>query len=168
MKNKWYRVDNTLFIELTRKSGQLSQFAMIDADDFPIVDSFPGTWVIKWNTTAHTFYARNNRFNTWPSGYMHRLIMGVTDHSIPIDHDDHNGLNNRRVNLIPTSVKLNGFNRRGAELGCTSGRRNVYWNKREQKYMVWFVHNGTRYYFGYFTDIEEADVVATRERARWL
>jgi hypothetical protein len=149
-----------------RGTGHL--WVTISREDFDKVDAFPGSWVAKWNETAHTFYARHNRGFGWACGYMHRLILGVTDRSVCVDHLDHNGLHNWRGNLAVSNRKLNGFNRRGADVGSVSGRRNVYWNNREQKYMVWFVYNGKRYYFGYFTNIDEADQVAQKERERFL
>jgi hypothetical protein len=170
MKNDWFRTgDNTIKIRLKRggRKGTEAVWTEIDLIDFKKVNSYPGSWVAKWNPTAQTFYARRNRRFGYEGGYLHRIILGVTDRAIQIDHSNHNGLNNCRYNLVVSNVKLNGFNRRGAEKGSHTGIRNVYWNKREQKYMVWFVHNGKRYYFGYFTDASEAEKVAERERARF-
>jgi hypothetical protein len=139
---------------------------IIDWDDLAMVRSIPGTWGIKWNPTAHTFYARyqgggkKGRYLI----YMHRMIMEVTDSKIQIDHADHNGLNNRRTNLSAVSVMQNGFNRRGAQTNAKSGLRNVYWNARERKWMVWLVHLGKRYYIGYFEDIHAADEAARKLR----
>jgi len=170
MRNDWFKTSGEIKIALKRggRKGTEYVWVSIDRADFKLVDSYPGSWVAKWNPTAQTFYARNNAGYGWKAGYMHRLILGVTDRKIQIDHKDHNGLHNWRDNLIRSDVKLNGFNRRGAERGSISGRRNVYWNQREQKYMVWFVHNGQRYYFGYFADIDVADRVAIAERARFV
>ena len=174
MKNDWFETgDGTIKIRLRRgrRGGTDAVWVEIDKADLTIVDSFPGTWIAKWNPTAQTFYARRNPFRSKgrasKGAYMHRIIMGITDRRVWVDHDDHNGLNNKRSNLIRSNVKLNGFNRRGAEQGSMSGRRNVYWNQRERQYMVWFVYNGKRYYFGYFIDIDEADRVVQRERARF-
>lgn len=171
MKNDWFVTgDGTIKIRLRRggRRGNEAVWTEIDASDFSLVDAYPGTWISKWNPTAGTFYARHNPSFGCKGRYMHRVIMGVRNPRVWVDHRDHNGLNNRRsTNLSLSNVRLNGFNRRGAEVGSTSGRRNVYWNARENKWMVWFVHNGKRYYFGYFSDIEEADQVAKRERERF-
>src|ERR1700689_2115128 len=142
MKNTWYQSsDDTIMIALRRggRCGKEFIWAMISPRDFKVVDSLPGTWVAKWNETAQTFYARNNRSSGWKPGYMHRVILGVTDPKVQVDHHNHNGLDNRRNNITSSTVKLNGWNRRGAERGSYSGRRNVYWNQREKQYMVWFV-----------------------------
>lgn len=159
--------DGTAQIRLKRKLGP-DLWTVIDIGDLGIAQSFPGSWVPKWNNTAKTWYARNNKFGSIKTGYLHRKLMGITDPSVWVDHKDHNGLNNRRsTNLIKSDVKSNGWNRKGAEVGSMSRRRNVYWNHRGKKWMVWFVHQGTRYYFGCFSDLDEADRVAKRERARF-
>jgi len=56
-----------------------------------------------------TWYARG-----WIDGEevkMHRFILGVTDKSIHIDHEDGNGLNNQRNNLRKSSRSQNSANR---------------------------------------------------------
>lgn len=170
MKNDWFRTgDDTIKIRLKRggKRGTEAVWTEIDMIDFSVVDSYPGSWVAKWNPTASTFYARRNSSYGHKGAYLHRVILGVEDRSIQIDHSNHNGLNNCRRNLVVSNVKLNGFNRRGAQKNSKSGIRNVYWNEREKKFMVWFVHNGKRFYFGYFEKAEDAEVVAERERIRF-
>jgi len=158
MKNDWFETgDGTIKIRLRRGGsyrGSEAVWTEIDKGDFSCVDAFPGTWVAKWNPTAETFYARRNRGYGFAQAYMHRIIMGIWDRRVLVDHDDHNGLNNRRSNLFRSDKKLNGFNRKRARACSTTQRRNVYWNARERQYMVWFIYNGQRYYFGYFTDVE--------------
>lgn len=140
--------------------------ARVSLCDFAKVRSISGTWGVKWNPTAQTYYVR------WQAGgrknrrivYLHRFILNVTDPKVHVDHDDHDGLNNLRPNLKLSNRMSNGFNRRGAERGSKSGRRNVYWNRREQKWMVWVVCQGKRYYVGYFKDVDAADDAAKRMR----
>src|ERR1700733_7769883 len=113
MKNDWFRTgDGTIKIKLRRggRRGTDSVWAEIDMADFATVDDFPGTWMSKWNPTAQTFYARHNPSYGRRGTYMHRFILGVTNRRIWIDHEDHNGLNNKRSNISRSNVKLNGFN----------------------------------------------------------
>jgi hypothetical protein len=163
MKNEVRIEGDFCFIRLRRGGRKGTQFVetVINACDYDRVNDFRGTWTPKWNPTAQTFYARANDPDV---GYMHRWIIGAVSKKVKIDHDDHNGLNNRRINLHATCVKGNGFNRRGAERGSKSGCRNVYWNQREQKWMVWVVCMGKRYYVGYFTDVDAADKAAKELR----
>lgn len=163
MKNGYIIDGGFCRIRLRRggRSGTKFIETVINLEDFAKANEYEGTWTPKWNPTAQTFYARANDIRF---GYLHRWILEVTDRKVQVDHDDHDGLNNRRGNLKVSCVKGNGFNRRGAERGCKSGRRNVYWNEREQKWMVWVVCMGKRYYVGYFVDVEKADEAAKNLR----
>jgi hypothetical protein len=64
---------------------------------------------------------------TWKSGgrghstFMHTLITGFA----LVDHEDHNGLNNRRSNLRDATVSQNAQNQRG-KLGATSQYKGVF------------------------------------------
>jgi hypothetical protein len=153
-------------MELSRRTGE-SLWAQFDLTDLPKVNSYPGgRWYAKWNPDAQTFYVRSNGYGRKHVGatYLHRYLLDLVNPEVIGDHKNHNGLDNRRENLEISNKSHNGFNRRGAMSRTKSKIRNVYWNQREQKYMVWFVHNGKRYYFGYFTDIREAEQAAIRGR----
>jgi hypothetical protein len=171
MKNEFqvvWRESGVDFVKvwLVHKSQRL--FASIDYADLDKIRAFPGSWVVKWNPTARTFYARANDYGSKgrkrKGVYMHRFLLGVTDPKKQVDHDNHDGLDNRRCNLKVVNRSGNGFNRLGAERGSKSGRRNVYWNEREQQWMVWLVCQGKRYYIGYFDDIDKADTAAKKLR----
>jgi hypothetical protein len=56
---------------------------------------------------------------------MHRLILGVTDSSIEIDHRDGNGLNNTRHNLRIATSQQNAFNRKKRSDGKLSQYKGV-------------------------------------------
>lgn len=43
--------------------------------------------------------------------YMHRWLLGVTDPSVFVDHQDHDGLNNRRSNLRQVDIVQNNQNK---------------------------------------------------------
>lgn len=51
--------------------------------------------------------------------YMHRLILGLTDPKIEVDHKDHNGLNNQRRNFRITKRIFNCRNRRKYKAGTS-------------------------------------------------
>lgn len=168
MKNKAYHHQSIqgVYIPLSYKGSPLA--AWFDDVDLPIVDSLDGTWGVKWNQTANTFYCRmqiGGRKNKQYI-YMHRLILGVTDSLLQVDHKDHDGLNNRRDNIKVATVMENGSNRRGPQRNSLSQRLNVYWNGREGKWMVWLVYQGRRYYAGYFVDLNTADEAAVDLRRK--
>jgi hypothetical protein len=80
---------------------------------------------------------------------MHRLIMGVTDQKVLIDHVDRDGLNNRRSNLRIADRSLNAHNCKVRE-DSTTGIRGVssYWRKGKSRgyvaYCAYVNVNGKR------------------------
>lgn len=64
--------------------------ALIDNADYELVSKY------KWHAivSSSTFYATNDKV-----GRMHRLILGITDPKIFVDHIDGSGGNNRRSNI---------------------------------------------------------------------
>lgn len=79
-------------------------FALIDKADEAVVRQFK-TW--RRRDEKHTSYAFNNlrlkSFNGVKGKQkytlMHRLILGLTDPEVHVDHKNHNGLDNRRENI---------------------------------------------------------------------
>lgn len=75
----------------------------VDDEDYELVNQF--RWQIR--KPKKTFYAIRDTYVSRRKGHrrerkfesMHRLIMGVSDKKIYIDHKDHNGLNNQKSNL---------------------------------------------------------------------
>lgn len=77
------------------------KFALVDDEDFDWLNK------IKWCAVKHrdNFYVHNKNIRR-----MHRLIMGVEDKSILVDHIDLNGLNNQRSNLRLATISQNNRN----------------------------------------------------------
>lgn len=61
---------------------------------------------------CYQYMGKKNGKSVSKTSKMHRLIMGVTDPKIIIDHIDHNGLNNSRSNLRICTPQQNNWNRR--------------------------------------------------------
>lgn len=84
-------------IPLTGKHGT-GKFTMVDDEDYE--NCIVYTWMgVERKGTA---YAENRSIKCQAS--IHRLIMGVTDPKILIDHIDHDGLNNQRSAEMDTKV----------------------------------------------------------------
>ena len=87
---------------------------------------------------------------------MHRLIMGVADPHVEIDHIDGDGLNNSRTNLRLCSHMENTRNQ-GLSKRNTSGFKGVSWNSDCKK---WAAHistgSGRNEYLGLFSSAEAA------------
>lgn len=97
-------------------------FAQVDDEDY----DFLMQW--KWQLIKEggTVYAIRKG-----AVRMHRVILGLTDPKILVDHKDHNGLNNQRSNIRPCSHAQNGMNKkpRGTSkyLGVSFNRAWKYW-----------------------------------------
>lgn len=88
--------------------------------------------------------------------YLHRLVMGVTDPRIHVDHINHDGLDCRKSNLRLVTHQQNHFNRR-PNSGSTSKFKGVHWRKNEQKWGAVICLNNSRINLGYFdSEIEAA------------
>lgn len=120
-------------------------FTLIDKMDWPLVRDY--RWCADVGQTG-IVYAY-----TKPAGRtirMHRLIMGVTDPKIEVDHVDGIGLNNRRYNLRLASHQQNMCNRR---------KRHLYKGIIRQPNDRWTAQisdNGLNHYLGCFSTPEEA------------
>jgi hypothetical protein len=94
--------------------------AIIDDEDYHLVEG--KRWVVlNSKSNKHNYYARgvgtskrvSGRQTTIKSGVlMHRLIMGVSDPNIHVDHINGNGLDNRRQNLRIVTRSQNCRNKR--------------------------------------------------------
>lgn len=123
--------------------------AMVDDADFE--------WLNQWKWYAYvgkyTVYAvRNTRSDdgkTRVTQKMHRLIMGVNDPKIEIDHKFHNGLDNQRANLRISTKSQNQRNRRLATNNA-SGYKGVSWHKGIGKFVANYKPEGQQIYMGAF------------------
>ena len=100
--------------------------------------------------------------------YLHRVILQrILDRPLErdecVDHRDGDGLNNCHENLRLASHTENMRNRRKHD-NNTSGRKGVYWYKRDLKWMAKIKVNGRPIRLGCFVDIEDA-AAAYREAA---
>ena len=96
--------NNMKTIQLTRgKEAQVSD------RDYEFLNSFK--WQAHLNSTSGRWYAASSTNKK----FMHRLILGITDHKILCDHKDGNGLNNQRENLRIATHSQNMANRKKAK-----------------------------------------------------
>jgi hypothetical protein len=81
---------------------------IIDDEDYELVSNF--NWRAVLQTPKH-IYATSSKRPEYINVSMHRLIMGVTDRKIKVDHIDHDGLNNQKSNLRLCTHSQNMANR---------------------------------------------------------
>ena len=144
-------------VELLRRDGP-SLWTVVDARDVALISEY--RWVAQDAVTSPTFYAASRVYydglRPAKKFYMHRVIAGTTGHSIEVDHNDGDGLNNRRANLVVGDRAANQQNRRSPRKGSKSGVRGVSWSAKNQKWVVKFMQNRRYIRLGRFRTIEEA------------
>lgn len=120
---------------------------LIDDEDFDLISKhkwFIYRCIFK-GKKARTFYAVAHIKGS--TVRMHRLLMGVSNPKILVDHKDHNGLNNQRGNLRIASAQQNQFNMRPFKSN-KSGFKGVSYHKGDKMYMVFLRVNNKNTYFG--------------------
>ena len=144
-------------IVATKKFG--TKEILVDDEDYDLLNSMK--WFIV--KAPRNFYAHTWKWNTKTKQNdirsMHRIILGATDSDTLVDHKDHNGLNNQRINLRKCSKLENCRNRR-ANINTTSKYIGVSFKKTDKRYKklgYWYAQiniNGKRKGIGRY-DIEE-------------
>jgi hypothetical protein len=115
------------------------QFAIVDDEDFEYLSQFK--WYAQKSRKAGMYYAKrhitmkNSRRAHLP---MQNVIMNVPI-GVPVDHIDHDGLNNTRENLRVCTSAENIANR-SKQCNNTSGYKGVYpmgrkWAAKAVKYL---------------------------------
>ena len=125
--------------------------AIVDDEDFEWLSEF------KWHAhrkhrqlSGPQWYARRGRSGP----QMHRMIMGVTDPKVPVDHRDGDGLNDQRSNLRLSTPGQNACNKKSR--GGSSQYKGVYWHKRNNKWRSAVMIDRHEKHLGYFEDEIEA------------
>src|SRR5688572_20605420 len=121
------------------------KFAIVDDDMFDYLSQWKWTAIFKGNT----WYA--TRMSPRPFRkviYMHRIVANSPEDT-PVDHRDHNGLNNQDHNLRVCTSSQNSQNRI-KPVSNTSGFKGVAWEKRREKWSSRIYVNRRQLYLGYF------------------
>jgi len=99
-------------IELTGKYAVGShRYAIVDDDMFDYLSQW--RWKAKPNGRRNNVYAvRNAKIDGKNVTLrMHRIVAGLgRDNPLEVDHDNHNSLDNRRINLLPATRSENALN----------------------------------------------------------
>ena len=147
--------EHTLELTLTQ-----NQVCLIDGNDMALVGEY------QWYAHKSSRNKRNNYYVqcTLPTVdgkqktlLLHRVIMGITDPKVQVDHVDMNSLNNCRLNLRVATHSENRCNQI-AYSNSKTGIKDIYWHKRENKYRVQIKINGKQKQYGSFNTIQEAVV----------
>lgn len=149
-----------VFLSKIMKKIPLTQgkFAIVDDEDFDFLSQWKWSAHISKKAGQHTYYAIRATQKESDNCRMHRVIMGLhsTDKRY-IDHQNHNGLDNRKKNLRICSNQLNQGNSQKIKLeGMTSKYKGVRWHKQNRKYTAQIMFNRKSIYLGSFTNEIEA------------
>jgi hypothetical protein len=87
---------------------------------------------------------------------LHRLLMGVTDPKIIIDHKDGDTLNNQKENLRICTSAENSRNSKPNKTYSTTGYKGVSYNKRVKRWTGAIIYNRKKIFLGYFSSPEVA------------
>lgn len=126
------------------------RFALVDDEDYDLV--MQHRWHV-WEQGRHGPYVAATI--TRPDGCrtttrMHNLIMGT----LSIDHQNGDGLDNRRANLRPATQSQNNANQR--RRGGTSSYKGVYWDRANQRWKAQISIDGRMRHLGNFLAEDEA------------
>ncbi len=127
--------------------------ALIDEEDAELV--LPYRWHARQG--RYTFYAARNvtTDESRRAQKLHRLVLGVTDPSIWVDHINGDGLDNRRINLRICTARENAWNRRFPRTNST-GYRGVHRVGSRQSWSAAIQGVGGSMHLGTFPTPEEA------------
>lgn len=139
--------------------------SMVDDEDFERLTTH------KWKAQKghKTMYAVRNRWGNkkYIVQAMHRIIMGLSDPKLFVDHRDGNGLNNQKYNLRIATKSQNNANRT-AKKGGTSKYLGVCRIKNtNNKFQANIRKDNKKYGLGYF-HTEEAAALAYNKAATRL
>lgn len=127
------------------------KFALVDDEDYEWLNQ------LKWyaNKIRGNWYAvrNSNRDGKRINILMHCEIL-QTQPNIDVDHIDHDGLNNHRVNLRSATRAQNSVN--SSSRGGTSKYKGVCWSKELRKWRSSIKFNGRTRHLGYFVSENEA------------
>lgn len=100
--------------------------------------------------------------------FEHKIVYLLNYGFIPkeIDHANCNKADNRIENLRSVTRSQNMKNKKFT-VNNTTGYKNVYWEKKLNKWQVTIAYNNKKKYIGVFEDIDLADLVATEARNKY-
>ncbi len=124
----------------------------------------------KWHLIEgeETFYAVRNVHKNGKRTLklMHRIILGITDPKVDIDHHNHSGLDNRKQNIRACSRSQNQWNQKKKK-GKTSKYYVVNLDKATGKYIATINVDKKSIYLGIFKSEKKAALAARKASIKY-
>ena len=130
-----------------------------DKEDYNLISSYSG-----WYYDAHGYVVHKDDKGIL---FLHRLIMGVVDPNMDVNHKNHPPRNEHKHNNCKKNLEI--VTRSQNNMNCalsknnTSGVTGVYWDKREQKWYSRITINYQTINLGYFDNKDDA--ISARKNA---
>lgn len=127
-----------------------NQLFKFDLEDYDKIKNY--TWFI----SSNGYVLSNQEFNGKQKRIrLHRLVMGINDNSIIVDHIYHDKSDNRKSQLRLVNKEQNSYNHL-VSANNTSGETGVYWHKKYNKWQSLIGFNDKIIYLGMFNNKEDA------------
>lgn len=136
-----------------RKGGAIVAWTVVDVEDFADLDRY--CWALSTHGYAQRLSKSNGRSVNM---FMHRVILGVIDPAVHVDHVDGDPLNNRRSNLRTVTRAQNMQNMRNSPRRKAGRLKGVKY-QAASKTRPWFGsinYNGGSLNLGYYGSEAEA------------
>lgn len=134
---------------------------LIDAEDKDKVAQH--CWYIhKSDRTDNLFYVYGRHRTSREHLKLHRYILDCYDDELVIDHENHNGLDNRKANLNICFVNENAWNK--SEVRGNIPYQNITFDKNRNQYVVVFRRYGKVVFNRYVSNLEEAIKISKKVR----
>ena len=139
------------------------RFAIIDIEDSERVNQYK--WSVNDKQKNHYAIATKVINKERHTKRMHRVVMGVTDPNVIVDHINHNGLDNRKSNLRICTFSQNMKNTT-PRVGGNSKYLGVSFKKQRtfKMYVAQIQCDKKKYHIGYYETEKEA-ALAYNKRA---
>lgn len=172
MKNHYeIRGDITAIFIDSKTYGRVE--TIISTSDLPRAQEIPG----RWGLTSVSYKGRKKKLyvqgrlvdekGNVRTVKLHRWLLGITDPSIYVDHQNHDTLDNRRSNLCAVTSAENQQNIT-TQTNSTSGFLGVSWDKERNKWCAHIKVNRRKIYLGRFQDINDAILARQEAEQRYF
>ena len=135
-------------------------FTIVDQDDFERLNKY--NWQANVREGRSRYATRTIRRNGRVCHrQMHRIITNAPKEMM-VDHINHDGLDNRKVNLRLATPQQNAWNRRCLRRCNGSKYMGVSWDKQNRKWRGRLFVDGKSRFLGYFEDEKDAAIAFDR------